>query len=126
MSSRKIYHFQIATAVRSETVIFLSWYIPVGRLIFKEVSKDLNPLRRLMGKSCAPSCVPTAGTWCILFQRTCAILYFLFPISVLSMETNTGATRCCLAEESCCLSTTSCLCKMGISLWLCLQFNRTL
>lgn len=102
MSSIKIYHFQIA--VRSETVIFLSWYIPVGRLIFKEVPKDLNPIRKLMGKSCALCCVSTAGTCCILLQRTCASLYFLFPISVLSMETNTGARRCCPSEEKMLLS----------------------
>lgn len=100
MSSREIYHFQRAVAVRSEAVFFLSWYIPVGRFIFKEVPKDLNPLRKLMGKSCAWSCVSTAGTCCVLLQRTSARLHFLFPISVLSMETNTGARRCCLLNKA--------------------------
>lgn len=105
---------------------FLSWHIPVGRLIIKQVPKDLKPLRRLMGKSCAPRCVPTTGTCCLLLHRTCARLDFLFPIAVLSMETKTRARRCCLSEERCCLPATSCLCKMGIPPWPCLQVSSTL
>lgn len=50
MSSRKIYCFQIAIAARSETD-FLSQYIPVGRLIFKKVPKNMNPLRTPVRKA---------------------------------------------------------------------------
>jgi len=41
----------MAIAARSQTVIFPSWYTPEGKPTFINVPKELNPLRKLMGRA---------------------------------------------------------------------------